>query len=132
MVADTLNEVEDEAAGGVFPFCGRCARLNIGSGVFFRRILLKNGFEAGDFLGVVAGLLCDSRSLELASDRDDSDGRFVNDGGAVPFDVGWVADDVRGEAGSSRGASDERPFSSAKDLRGSPCVRLDADRKSVV
>lgn len=43
----------------------------------------------------------------------------------MPFDVGGVVtDDVRGEAGSSSGASDERPFSSVNDLRGAPCARL--------
>lgn len=72
-VVETFNDVEDEAAGGVLSFWGRCARGNIGSGVFFFRILLKNGFDAGDFLGVVAGLVCDCRSLELTSDLDDSD-----------------------------------------------------------
>lgn len=72
-VAATFSEVDDEAAGGVLSFWGRCPRGNIGSGVFFLRILLKKGFDAGDFLGVVAGLVCDCRSLELTSDRDDSD-----------------------------------------------------------
>lgn len=41
----------------------------------------------------------------------------------MPFETGGLANEVRGEAGSSSGASDGRPFSSAMDLRGSPCVR---------
>lgn len=124
-----LSEVEDEAAGGVLSFCGRCPSGNIGSGVFFLRSFEKNGFDAGDFLGVVAGLVWECLSFELTSDREDSDWRVIKDGGAMPLE-GGVADDVRGEAGSSRGASDERPFSSAKDLRGGPCERFEASRLS--
>jgi hypothetical protein len=83
----------------------------------------KKGLLDG-LLDVVAGLVCEIRSLELTSDREDSDWRFVKDGGAMPLKLGGVADDVRGDVGSSRGANDNRPFSSAMDFLGPPDGRV--------
>lgn len=73
-VAATLNEDADCATAPALFFCGKCARGNRGSGVFF--ILLSRKMEdVGVFFGVVLGLDKNALSVELASDLEDSDWR---------------------------------------------------------
>jgi hypothetical protein len=122
----TLKDAEEVPAGGALSFCGRCESGKSGSGAFLLLRMRKNGLLDGLFLGVVAGLVCEIRSLELTSEREDSDWRLIRDGGAMPLKLGGVADDVRGDAGSSRGANEDRPFSSAVDFLGTSVGRVGA------
>lgn len=69
------------------------------------------------FLGVVLGLWCERRSLELASDLEDSDCRFGGGVRTVPLGLLWLAwVDGRGDSGSSSVASEGLLLSSANDF----------------
>lgn len=73
-VAATFNVDADCETTPVLLLCGKCARGNRGSGVFF--VLLSRKMEdVGVFFGVVLGLDNKALSVELASDLEDSEGR---------------------------------------------------------
>lgn len=83
---------------------------NSGSGAFFVLRNLKKGLAAGVFLGVTLGLCWDDWSIELASDRDDSDWRFPR---------GWSTVEFRGPADdevSSKEFKDGGPLSLLNDF----------------
>lgn len=71
-VMATLKDDDDIVRAGLLFFCGRCDSGNKASGGFF--ILLSRNIEDVDvFFGVVFGLDKKALSIELASDREDSD-----------------------------------------------------------
>lgn len=115
-VVETASDEAEEIPGSGLPFCWRWASGNSGSGGFLALRSLKKGV---DFLGVVLGLSCEGlwwerRSPELASDLEDSEGRFAGGVRTVPF---GLLVDGRGDSGSSRVAREGRLLSSANDLR---------------
>lgn len=113
-VTATFKE-DDEAAIAALFFCGKWASGNRGSGVFF--ILLRRKIDdVGVFFGVVLGLDRQALSIELASDRDDSDWRYAGVFKDVPLDVVDARDSSGGDCGSSSVAVAGLPLMSWNDF----------------